>query len=70
MNVLKLDNICMEPCSTLYATSVVHFLITLSSVCGKYISVNLIICPSYPSNHTNIKTTPEGINCPFEHHFY
>ena len=43
MNVLKLDNICMKSCSTLYATSVVHFWITLSSVCGKYISVNLSV---------------------------
>ena len=25
MNVLKLDRICMKSCSTLYATSVVHF---------------------------------------------
>ena len=30
----------------------------------------LSICPSYPSNHTSIKTIPEGINCPIEHHFY
>ena len=28
MNVLKLDNICMKSCSTLYATSVVQFWIT------------------------------------------
>ena len=45
VNVLKLDNICMKSCSTLYATSVVHFWITLSSVCGKYISVNLSVLP-------------------------
>ena len=45
MHVLKLDNICMKSCSTLYATSVVHFWITLSSVCGKYISVNLSVLP-------------------------
>ena len=34
------------------------------------VNIFLSICPSYPSNHTSIKTTQEGINCPFEHHFY
>ena len=33
-------------------------------------NIFLSICPSYPSNHTSIKTTPEGINCPLEHHAF